>query len=49
MLCAPMWGEEAHDLGVPIRWVCRSSLIWIWNIVCPCKGNIPMSWVCRSL
>jgi hypothetical protein len=41
--------ERAHELGVPMRWVCGSSLRWRWNIVCPCVGNMPMSWECRSL
>jgi hypothetical protein len=49
MLCAPKWGEEAHELGVSMRLVCHSSLRRRWNIVCPCEGKMPMSWVCRSL
>jgi hypothetical protein len=30
--------ERAHELGVPMRWVCCSSLRWRWNVVCPCVG-----------
>jgi hypothetical protein len=30
--------ERAHELGVPMRWVCRSSLRLRWNVVCPCVG-----------
>jgi hypothetical protein len=38
MMCAHVWGEDAHEMGVsmcmplcgvriPMRWVCHSSLI----------------------
>ena len=40
--------ERAHELGVPMRWVCRSSLRLRRNVLCPCVGRMPMSWVCHS-
>jgi hypothetical protein len=30
--------ERAHELGVPMRWVCYSSLRLRWNAVCLCVG-----------
>jgi hypothetical protein len=39
MLCAHVWGEEAHELGVPMHWVCSSSLRQRWNVVCHVWGE----------
>jgi hypothetical protein len=44
-MCAPVWGEDAHEMGVsmcmplcgvrmPMRWVCPLR----WNDVYPCEG-----------
>ena len=31
--------ERDHELGVPMRLVCGSSLRWIWNVVTLCESE----------
>jgi hypothetical protein len=37
--------EKAHKLGVPMRWVCRSSLKLRWNVVCPSVGRMLLGYL----